>query len=89
MFSSGILRSVVLIIHGDDMIKKEASLFKDTYGKGSGKTSGTPMQLKLIFAVLLKSKPPFKLGSAPRSKSVHRFNVTLIATLKLSDPFKP
>ena len=89
MFSSEISGSVILITHGEDMMKKEASQLKDIYGKGSGKTSGIPMQLKLIFAILVNSKPSSKLGSAPSSESVHRFIDTLSAALKLSDPFKP
>lgn len=68
MFSSEISGPVILITHGEDMIKKEASQLKDICGKGSGKASDISMQLKLIFATLVKCKPPSKLGSAPSSE---------------------
>lgn len=89
MFSIIISASVIHSTHGEDMIKKEASQFKDIYGKGGGKTAGTCTQLKLIFATPVKSKPPSKLVSAPSSEFLHGFTDTLPATLKLSDSFKP
>lgn len=62
------------------MIKKEASQLKDIYSKGSGKTFGLLIQLKIIFATFVKSKPPSKQVSALSSKSMHRFVDTLPAT---------
>lgn len=87
-FSSDISGSVVLITLCEDMIKRETSQLKDIHWKGSRKTAGTSMQLKFIFATLVKSKLSSKLGSAPSSESKHRFIDTLPATLKLSDPFR-
>lgn len=58
MFRGEISESVILIIHRDDVIKKDASQLKDIYKKVSGKIFVISMQQKIIFATLGKYKQP-------------------------------
>lgn len=56
MFRGEISESVILIIHRDDVIKKDAPQLKDIYRKVSGKIFGISMQQKIIFATPGKYK---------------------------------